>query len=77
MPDYGRYRVIYKYTCECCNAIYIGKLERQIRCPINEHFGLTVRTGNPAKVLVTSDIKYHCHNHHIPVNPPNFTLLDK
>ena len=36
-------KVVYKYTCECCKASYIGKTvtELQFRCRICQHLGIS------------------------------------
>ena len=31
--------VVYQYTCHCCNAMYIGKTNRQLKVRIFEHLG--------------------------------------
>ena len=31
-PLLNRSNLIYRYTCECCKAFYIGKTERQLGC---------------------------------------------
>ena len=68
--------VVYKYTCECCKASYIGKTEVQFRCRICQHLGISPRTGAELKVPVASKIREHslkCKTH---INVDNFTILD-
>ena len=68
--------VVYKYTCECCKASYIGKTEVQFRCRICQHLGISPRTGDELKVPVASKIREHslkCKTH---INVDNFTILD-
>ena len=68
--------VVYKYTCECCKASYIGKTELQFRCRICQHLGISPRTGAKLGVTVASEIREHslkCKTH---INVDNFTILD-
>ena len=68
--------VVYKYTCECCKASYIGKTELQFRCRICQHLGISARTGAELGVKVASEIREHslkCKTH---INVDNFTILD-
>ena len=72
--------VVYKYTCEFCKELYIGKTCRQFRSRIREHQGLTVRTGKPCEKSgeVFSEVRNHClEEHNCKVNPDSFEILAK
>ena len=75
-PRLNQSNLIYKYTCECCKAFYIGKTERQLALRISEHSGVSARTGKPLKSTPRSDIYDHCFGCRTKVSPENFTILD-
>ena len=75
-PKLNQSNLIYRYTCECCKAFYIGKTERQLGMRISEHMGVSVRTGNALKVPPHSDISDHCKKCHTSVCPDNFSIED-
>ena len=41
--------VLYKFTCGCCNASYIGKTKRHLMIRTCEHLGVSKRTGKNLK----------------------------
>ena len=43
-PLMNRSNLIYRYTCECCKAFYIGKTEVHLAQRIAEHRGVPART---------------------------------
>ena len=67
--------LIYKYTCECCQAFYIGKTESQYKCRISQHLGVSARTGNELAVKVASDVRDHCFKCKVHVKGENFTII--
>ena len=69
--------LIYKYTCECCQAFYIGKTESQYKCRISQHMGVSARTGNALTVKVASDVRDHCFKCRVHVKAENFSIIDK
>ena len=68
---------IYKYTCESCNAFYIGKSYRQYKARISEHMGRSCSTGELLTVPSDSDIRTHCHSEEHHVNPDRFVIIDR
>ena len=40
-----RSKILYRYTCNRCNSIYIGKTKRHFLVRAYEHLGLSLRTG--------------------------------
>ena len=75
-PLMSKSNIIYKYTCECCKAFYIGKTNRQLAVRISEHTGISARTGKTLKKLPNSDIYDHCKQCKTHVKPENFTIID-
>ena len=67
--------VVYKYTCSCCNATYIGKSKRHFRVRIFEHFGKSIRTNRPLNKQPFSAIREHSHQHDHPMGIENFSIL--
>ena len=68
---------IYKYTCEGCNAFYIGKSYRQYKARVSEHLGISYRTNDPLDKPVNSDIRDHCRSEGLTVNPERFEIIDR
>ena len=68
---------IYKYTCEGCNAFYIGKSYRQYKVRVFEHLGKSFRTGNLLGKPKYSDIREHCLAEDHPVKLSNFSIIDR
>ena len=56
--------LLYKFTCNTCSSVYIGKTKRHYLVRQSEHLGLSVFTN---KALRYSDndataIRKHCHH---------------
>ena len=68
--------LVYKYTCERCQAFYIGKTKQQLAARISEHSGISARTGKKLAKTPKSDIYDHCQKCNVHVNPENFTIID-
>ena len=45
LPMRLRSKILYSYTCDGCNSIYIGKSKRHFVVRAYEHLGLSLRTG--------------------------------
>ena len=41
-----RSHILYRYTCDGCNAIYIGKTRRHYKVRVFEHLGISLATHN-------------------------------
>ena len=59
IPEECVSNLIYKYTCDSCNAFYIGKTQLQFRCRIAQHKGISARTGDKLTSKNNSDIYAH------------------
>ena len=46
LPMRLRSKILYRFTCNACNSIYIGKTKRHFLVRAYEHLGLSLRTGN-------------------------------
>ena len=67
--------VVCKYTCHCCNAMYIGKTKRQLTVRIHEHLGKSVRTNRPITNPPFSAIRNHAREADHPIRKGSFTIL--
>ena len=45
LPMHLRSKILYRFTCDGCNSIYIGKTKRHFHIRGCEHLGLSFRTG--------------------------------
>ena len=45
LPMHLRSKVLYRYTCNGCNSIYLGKTKRHFLVRAYEHLGRSIRTG--------------------------------
>ena len=72
----NRSNLIYRYTCQCCKAFYIGKTDRHLGQRIAEHTGISARTGKPFANRPKSDIFDHCQKCQTEVLPENFSIED-
>ena len=45
IPKSTRPRIIYKYSCQCCTALYFGQMRRHFHTRISEHMGVSPLTG--------------------------------
>ena len=76
LPESCMTKFIYKYTCECCNAFYIGKSYRQFKVRIFEHLGISYRTNSLLVRPPHLDIREHCHTEDHPMRQSNFSIID-
>ena len=73
IPDKLRSSLIYKYQCDRCNSVYIGKTIRHFSVRISEHRGLSYRTNRPLLSPPFSSIRNH--NQSCEVKPNNFKII--
>ena len=69
--------LLYKFTCNTCNSVYIGKTKRYYLVRQFEHLGLSVSTN---KALRYSDkdaraIRKHCHHQNRVNCTDNFKIM--
>ena len=80
-PMLMRSHVVYKYTCWCCRALYLGQTRRHLHTRISEYMGVLPSTGKKQATTLfpTSSIQAHiCQTNHIISSCrslPNFELL--
>ena len=79
IPLNVRSHLLYRYTCDGCNAIYIGKTRRHYLVRVFEHLGISLRThrkftynpnnGNNSAIL------NHVHGHNCTGKEKNFKII--
>ena len=59
IPTNVRSHLLYKYTCNSCNAVYIGETFRHQHTRFCEHMGISGLTGKEMKSKKDSAIRDH------------------
>ena len=82
LPMHLRSKILYRYSCNGCNSIYLGKNKRHFLVTAYEHLGISVRTGkeftyNPKNNNNTSILDHlhqpkRCHG-----NLDNFEIIGR
>ena len=69
-----RSRIVYKYKCQCCNALYVGETVRHFHKRISEHMGISGSTGKPLSKPFSKIRDHHQSSGH-PISPDDFSIL--
>ena len=75
IPDDLRANIVYNYTCDACQAAYIGSSVKQSRVRFFQHMGVSHRTNLPLSNPVFSAIRDHCNNSDHPMKISNFKII--
>ena len=75
IPLYLQSSIVYKYTCNSCNAMYIGKTKRHLKSRIFEHLGKSVRTNQWMTKPPFSAIRDHAQQNDHPIRNDSFSVL--
>ena len=75
LPDDLRSGIIYKYTCDACQASYIGSTLKQSKVRFFQHIGISHRTHQPLTSNIKSSIRDHCHSSDHRIKISNFSIL--
>ena len=67
--------LVYKFTCNCCNATYYGQSEIHFFLRASEHLGMTPLTGKRVKKPKKSAISDHIFLNGHDVSFEDFTIL--
>ena len=70
-------RVVYRYTCNCCDAVYIGKTDRHFGTRRGEHIGFSLRTGRSIKPKIDSAIYQHYEKTGHVLKDNLFEIIDR
>ena len=78
IPESLRSYIVYRYKCNSCNEIYIGKTDRHYYVRNCEHFGITpIRSKVSKRKLQPSRVRDHLlETHHDSCMESDFIILD-
>ena len=75
-PEYLKSHFIYKFTCNCCNAVYIGESTRHYCTRRGEHLRKSEFTGKHMESrAITSVFKHFVDKGHWGNNDESFSIL--
>ena len=77
IPRYLSSGVVYRFTCGCCKATYIGKTKRHSKTRYCEHFGISALTGKPLQTVKQSAITDHRAVCPVPTNLESFEVIGR
>ena len=77
IPESCQACFIYQYTCESCNASYIGKSWKQFKIRVSQHQGISHYTDKQMKSPPHSDIRNHCFEYGHALDPKQFKIIDR
>ena len=76
LPNVLASNIIYKYKCDCCDAVYIGQTCRHFGIRRSEHIGISLKTGKSIAADKNSSIYHHYKiTGHVP-KMENFKIID-
>ena len=72
--------LLYKFTCDACNCIYIGETKRHYQVRAYEHLGVSIFTDNlfTYNENAATAVNQHCHSndcHHQAASMDNFQVV--
>ena len=69
-------KVVYKFKCNICNDVYVGKTKRHLLVRQYEHLGKSILTEKPSKYndKNATAIKKHCHQSNHQADSSYLTL---
>uniref|UniRef100_A0A6A7FPI6 Reverse transcriptase domain-containing protein n=1 Tax=Hirondellea gigas TaxID=1518452 RepID=A0A6A7FPI6_9CRUS len=76
VPDELRSKIIYQFSCESCNASYIGSTCQGMSVRVGQHRGISHRTNRPLATVMHSVPRDHAEEHNHPINTKNFTIIN-
>ena len=69
--------LLYKFTCDTCNCVYIGETKRHYQVRAYEHLGVSILTENlhTYNEKTATAVKQHCHDHDHAASMDNFQVV--
>ena len=69
--------LLYKFTCDTCNCVYIGETKRHFLVRAYEHLGVSVLTDNEYAYneSTATAVRKHCHDHGHASGIENFQVI--
>ena len=77
LPKSINSKVLYRYTCDTCNSVYIGKTKRHLLVRQYEHLGISIFTDKALKYTEkdATAIRKHCYQYQDNSRLDNFQVL--
>ena len=75
IPDELKSNIVYKYTCDTCQASYIGSSTKQAKFRFSQHIGISPRTMLPLNSPPFSSIRNHCSDLDHRIKMSNFSIM--
>ena len=77
LPKSINSKVLYRYTCDTCNSVYIGKTKRHLLVRQYEHLGTSIFTDKALKYTEkdATVIRKHCYQNQHNSRLDNFQVL--
>ena len=76
IPIECRSGVIYEFNCDCRCASYIGATHKKLKVRVDQHLGISHRTGRQLTTIMDSQPRNHCHTHDHTFNRNQFKIID-
>ena len=77
IPTFMLSNIVYKYSCEQCNAAYYGETTRHLKTRVAEHIGIHPRTGKTNPNPLHSSIRNHQSKTGHQIKEENFKVIYK
>ena len=74
-PTLLRLRIVYKFTCHCCGALYLGQTRHHLHTRISKHMGVSPLTGKKLATTLLSSIQTHSRQTLHTVSPADFSIV--
>ena len=68
--------IIYNFTCEDCNVSYIGSTQCSSKCRIDQHLGISSKTGIRLATVMHSLPRIHSETFNYKIHANNFSVMD-
>ena len=75
IPDELKSNIVYKYTCDTCQASYVGSSTKQAKVRFSQHLGISPRTMLPLNSPPFSSIRNHCYDQNHRIKISNFSII--
>ena len=67
--------IIYKFQCQCCDTLYLGKTCHQLHVRISDHMAISAHTGNKISQTSISSVLTHSKHTGHPISYDDFSVL--
>ena len=77
VPKYLNSKLLYKFTCNTCNSVYLGKTKRHLLVRQYEHLGKSIFTNKDLKYTEkdATAVRKHCHEHDHIASLESFSMV--